>query len=177
MHPHHYNPPSLKLIMNQLRDQSSNIQFEAFHVFKIFVAYPNKPKDISNILFRNRVKLIAYLESFHSDSEDLQARVGCISLPSTPFSLSPSTSPSLVKTLMLFPAFFYPNIQLMNACTHSHTLTLTHTHNMHVNIHAHNNFTIHIQFHDEKRLLIETLQNLEEIEGTGDQESTPTSLP
>ena len=63
---------NLKLIMNQLRDQSSNIQFEAFHVFKIFVAYPNKPADISNILFRNRVKLIAYLESFHLDSEDLQ---------------------------------------------------------------------------------------------------------
>lgn len=63
---------NLKLIMNQLRDQSSNIQFEAFHVFKIFVAYPNKPADISNILYRNRVKLIAYLESFHLDSEDLQ---------------------------------------------------------------------------------------------------------
>ena len=63
---------NLKLIMNQLRDKSANIQFEAFHVFKIFVAYPNKPADISNILFRNRVKLIAYLEAFHLDSEDLQ---------------------------------------------------------------------------------------------------------
>ena len=41
--------------MNQLRDKSSNIQMEAFHVFKIFVAYPDKPVDIANILYLNKV--------------------------------------------------------------------------------------------------------------------------
>lgn len=29
------NPENLKLMMNLLRDQSRNIQFEAFHVFKV----------------------------------------------------------------------------------------------------------------------------------------------
>lgn len=33
---------NLKLMMNLLRDKSKNIQFEAFHVFKVFVANPNK---------------------------------------------------------------------------------------------------------------------------------------
>jgi calcium binding protein 39 len=58
--------------MNQLRDESQNIQFEAFHVFKIFVAYPNKPLEVSFVLNRNKAKLLAYLESFCADSEDMQ---------------------------------------------------------------------------------------------------------
>ena len=29
------NPENLKLMMNMLRDKSKNIQFEAFHVFKV----------------------------------------------------------------------------------------------------------------------------------------------
>lgn len=58
--------------MNQLRDESQNIQFEAFHVFKIFVAYPNKPTEISSVLYRNKTKLLSYLESFCTDSEDVQ---------------------------------------------------------------------------------------------------------
>lgn len=29
------NPENLKLMMNMLRDKSRNIQFEAFHVFKV----------------------------------------------------------------------------------------------------------------------------------------------
>lgn len=29
------NPDNLKLMMNLLRDKSKNIQFEAFHVFKV----------------------------------------------------------------------------------------------------------------------------------------------
>jgi calcium binding protein 39 len=58
--------------MNQLRDESQNIQFEAFHVFKIFVAYPNKPIEISSVLYRNKAKLLAYLECFCTDSEDVQ---------------------------------------------------------------------------------------------------------
>jgi len=30
------NPDNLKLMMNMLREKSRNIQFEAFHVFKVF---------------------------------------------------------------------------------------------------------------------------------------------
>lgn len=31
------NPDNLKLMMNMLREKSRNIQFEAFHVFKVNV--------------------------------------------------------------------------------------------------------------------------------------------
>ena len=37
---------NLKLMMNLLRAKSRNIQYEAFHVFKVFVANPNKPEPI-----------------------------------------------------------------------------------------------------------------------------------
>lgn len=53
---------NLILIMNLLRLNSPAIQFEAFHVFKVLVANPNKPADIANILRQNCTKLIAYLE-------------------------------------------------------------------------------------------------------------------
>jgi calcium binding protein 39 len=58
--------------MNLLRDRASNIQFEAFHVFKAFVANPNKPQDISMILYKNKTKLVAFLQSFQSDRDDAQ---------------------------------------------------------------------------------------------------------
>ncbi|KAJ1510187.1 hypothetical protein HMI54_014743 [Coelomomyces lativittatus] len=58
---------NLKLMMNLLKDKSRNIQFEAFHVFKIFVANPNKSKSVSDILLKNREKLLQYLSNFHSD--------------------------------------------------------------------------------------------------------------
>ncbi|CAG8478704.1 3004_t:CDS:10 [Funneliformis mosseae] len=61
---------NLKLMMNLLRDRSRNIQFEAFHVFKIFVANPNKTKPISDILSKNREKLIQFLGNFHNDRHD-----------------------------------------------------------------------------------------------------------
>eukprot|EP01137_Pigoraptor_chileana_P029839 Opistho-2@15584 len=67
------NPENLKLMMNLLRDKSRNIQFEAFHVFKVFVANPNKTKPILDILLKNKDKLIEFLTKFHNDrSEDEQ---------------------------------------------------------------------------------------------------------
>ncbi|XP_046568927.1 calcium-binding protein 39-like [Haliotis rubra] len=67
------NPSNLKLMMNMLRDKSRNIQFEAFHVFKVFVANPNKPKPILEILLRNKERLLEFLSKFHNDrSEDEQ---------------------------------------------------------------------------------------------------------
>jgi calcium binding protein 39 len=41
-------------------------------LFKIFVANPAKTPEIESTLYKNRVKLIAYLESFHPESEDPQ---------------------------------------------------------------------------------------------------------
>lgn len=38
------NEANLKMMMNFLRDKSRNIQFEAFHVFKVFVANPKKTR-------------------------------------------------------------------------------------------------------------------------------------
>jgi len=67
------DPENLKIMMNMLRDQSKNIQFEAFHVFKVFVANPNKSKPIMDILLRNQSKLVGFLEKFHeSRAEDEQ---------------------------------------------------------------------------------------------------------
>ncbi len=45
-----------------------------FHVFKIFAANPHKTQEVASILYNNRTKLIAYLETFHNDkdSEDIQ---------------------------------------------------------------------------------------------------------
>ncbi|KAI9190429.1 Hym1p [Blastocladiella emersonii ATCC 22665] len=61
---------NLKLMMNLLRDKSRNIQFEAFHVFKVFVANPKKVKPVADILIKNREKLLSYLASFHNDKTD-----------------------------------------------------------------------------------------------------------
>lgn len=64
------NPDNLKMMMNMLREKSRNIQFEAFHVFKVFVANPNKPKPILDILLRNKEKLVEFLTKFHTDRSD-----------------------------------------------------------------------------------------------------------
>jgi calcium binding protein 39 len=63
---------NLKLMMNLLRDKSRSIQYEAFHVFKIFVANPNKTKPVLEILQKNKDRLIAFLTQFHTDKEEEQ---------------------------------------------------------------------------------------------------------
>jgi len=63
---------NLKLMMLLLKDQSKNIQYEAFHVFKVFVANPNKPPDIIEMLKHNKSKMLRYLGNFHNDREDEQ---------------------------------------------------------------------------------------------------------
>jgi len=63
---------NLKLLMVLLKDKSRSIQFEAFHVFKVFVANPNKPAPVLNILCKNKEKLISFLSNFHNDKEDDQ---------------------------------------------------------------------------------------------------------
>jgi len=67
------NPENLKVVMTMLRDSSKNIQYEAFHVFKVFVANPNKGKPVLDILLKNRDKLVEFLSKFHNDrNEDEQ---------------------------------------------------------------------------------------------------------
>ncbi|GIQ88707.1 Mo25-like protein, partial [Kipferlia bialata] len=63
---------NLKLIMELLRDRSQAIQFEAFHVFKIFVANPRKDPGIVRILTKNKTKLIAFLTQFQPEKESEQ---------------------------------------------------------------------------------------------------------
>ncbi|XP_050075670.1 protein Mo25-like [Anopheles maculipalpis] len=70
--PHNYNmmqkyitnPNNLQLIMMLLTDRARYIQFEAFNVFKVFVANPKKPKPILKILLRNQQRLVRYLTEF-----------------------------------------------------------------------------------------------------------------
>jgi len=67
------NSDNLKLMMNLLKDKSRNIQFEAFHVFKVFVANPNKAQPIQDILLKNKDRLVEFLTQFHTDrTEDEQ---------------------------------------------------------------------------------------------------------
>jgi calcium binding protein 39 len=58
---------NLKLMMMMLLDKSKSIQFEAFHVFKVFVANPNKPPAILKILSKNKEKLITFLKEFQNN--------------------------------------------------------------------------------------------------------------
>ncbi|KAA3455683.1 Calcium-binding 39 [Gossypium australe] len=45
------------------QDSSKNIQISAFHIFKVFVANPNKPREIKIILAKNHEKLLELLNS------------------------------------------------------------------------------------------------------------------
>ena len=62
----------LKIMMNLLRAQSKVIQFETFHVFKIFVANPNKSPEVFEILLTNKEKLIAFLQKFKTEKDVAQ---------------------------------------------------------------------------------------------------------
>uniref|UniRef100_A0A7N0V5E1 Calcium-binding protein 39-like n=1 Tax=Kalanchoe fedtschenkoi TaxID=63787 RepID=A0A7N0V5E1_KALFE len=51
------------VIMTLLRDSSKNIQISAFHIFKVFVANPNKPMEIKLILAKNHERLLELLSN------------------------------------------------------------------------------------------------------------------
>jgi calcium binding protein 39 len=55
---------NLKLTMNLLKDDRKMVQYEAFHVFKVFVANPNKSDEVRRILVKNRGRLLKFLPSF-----------------------------------------------------------------------------------------------------------------
>ncbi|VAH87183.1 unnamed protein product [Triticum turgidum subsp. durum] len=51
-------------------DPSQPIQVEAFHIFKLFTANKNKPRDIISILVANKSKIIRFLNAFTLEKED-----------------------------------------------------------------------------------------------------------
>ncbi|OWB68921.1 hypothetical protein B5S30_g4315 [[Candida] boidinii] len=64
------SPHNLKIIMTLLGDKSKNIQYESFQIFKVFIANPQKAKPISDILIKNRDRLLMFLNSFKIDKND-----------------------------------------------------------------------------------------------------------
>lgn len=66
------DPENLKVMMNLLKSSAKSIQWEAFHVFKVFVANPNKSPAVTDILLSNRDKLLQYFEDFQVDRTDKQ---------------------------------------------------------------------------------------------------------
>ncbi|ROV95092.1 hypothetical protein VSDG_05841 [Cytospora chrysosperma] len=63
----------LKICMNLLRDDRKMVQYEGFHVFKVFVANPHKSVPVQKILLMNRDKLLTFLSHFLEDrTEDEQ---------------------------------------------------------------------------------------------------------
>jgi calcium binding protein 39 len=92
--------------MGMLRHKQPNIQFEAFHVFKVFVANPDKPADIADILACNKGKLVAFLQGFQNDKDDAQfaeekemlietlSRLPDVEIPSMPAPTAAPAAPS-----------------------------------------------------------------------------------
>ena len=67
------DPEHLKLIMKLLRHNAGMIKFESFHVFKIFVANPDKSYGVQKILILNRQALLDFLSTFCEEkNEDMQ---------------------------------------------------------------------------------------------------------
>ncbi|KAI1178244.1 Mo25-like protein [Nemania sp. FL0916] len=63
----------LKICMNLLRSDRKMVQYEGFHVFKVFVANPHKSIAVQKILLMNRDKLLNFLSHFLEDrTEDEQ---------------------------------------------------------------------------------------------------------
>lgn len=60
----------LKICMNLLRDDRKMVQYEGFHVFKVFVANPHKSIPVQKILLMNRDKLLTFLSHFLEDRTD-----------------------------------------------------------------------------------------------------------
>jgi len=91
---------NLKLIMWQLKDDRRMVQYEAFHVFKIFAANPNKSPEVQKFLIMNKQRLLKFLPKFLEDRTDddqfndekawLVKAIG--NLPETTSGIRPSTS-------------------------------------------------------------------------------------
>lgn len=58
------SPEHMKMVMILLRDDRKMVQYEAFHVFKVFVANPNKSDGVRRLLIKNRGRLLRFLPNF-----------------------------------------------------------------------------------------------------------------
>jgi len=64
---------NLKLCMNLLKDDRRMVNYEGFHIFKVFVANPHKSVPVQRILINNRERLLRFLPGFLEDrKEDVQ---------------------------------------------------------------------------------------------------------
>ncbi|EME81032.1 uncharacterized protein MYCFIDRAFT_204160 [Pseudocercospora fijiensis CIRAD86] len=91
---------NLKLVMWQLKDDRRMVQYEAFHVFKIFAANPNKSSEVQKFLIMNKARLLKFLPRFLEDRTDddqfndekawLVKAIG--NLPDTTAGIRPSTA-------------------------------------------------------------------------------------
>ncbi|KAF2007698.1 Mo25-domain-containing protein [Amniculicola lignicola CBS 123094] len=95
----------LKIIMRLLRDDRRMINYEGFHVFKVFVANPNKSVAVQRILISNREKLLRFLPGFLEDRTEDDQFIDEKSflirqieqLPSAPISSAPTSPPRTVS--------------------------------------------------------------------------------
>lgn len=65
----------LNIMIGLLKDTSKNIRICAFHIFKVFVANPNKPRDIIQVLIDNHrelLKLLGNLPTSKGEDEQLE---------------------------------------------------------------------------------------------------------
>ena len=61
---------NLRLAMTLLRKDQRMVAYEAFHVFKIFVANPNKSPQVLKVLIMNRDKFLGFLPGFLSERQE-----------------------------------------------------------------------------------------------------------
>jgi calcium binding protein 39 len=65
----------LKAILILLGNSSKVVQFEAFHIFKIFAANPNKTLKITKLLVQNYERIVKLLDHIEQDrAEDSEFR-------------------------------------------------------------------------------------------------------
>ena len=64
------SPDNLKIAMRLLKDDRRMINYEGFHVFKIFVANPAKTPEVERLLVNNRDRLLRFLPPFLEDREE-----------------------------------------------------------------------------------------------------------
>ncbi|KAJ3683859.1 hypothetical protein LUZ60_014086 [Juncus effusus] len=65
----------LRIMMSLLKDSSKNIKICAFHIFKVFAANPNKPRDVIEVLVENHEELLKQLQNLpinKGDDEQLE---------------------------------------------------------------------------------------------------------
>ena len=67
------NKKYLKITMNLLRDASDQIQFEAFHLFKVFVLNPKRSPEVTRVLSKrqNKKALVEFLTTFKTKFKEM----------------------------------------------------------------------------------------------------------